>query len=85
MNNLSFPKSFGDKDDGERRITWIPVEKRLPKKEGHYLFTGTRRNEKKLIVGETYFNGINFSEFSFDGFTIIIAWAELPTPYRNES
>ena len=31
MNNLSFPKSFGDKDDGVRTLHWIPVTSRLPK------------------------------------------------------
>lgn len=69
MNNISFSRKRVSEDDGERKLHWIPVTSRLPKTNGNYLITST---EEHVLL--SYFDG----DFIID----IIAWAELPTPYK---
>lgn len=77
MDNISFSRKRETTDDDERTIHWIPTSSRLPKKEGYYLVSGIfPQNEDKIIASELYFDGKEFKIVK------VIAWAELPTPYK---
>lgn len=62
---------------------WIPVEERLPEKDGFYLVTmdGEIAGEDKPFTGLTEFeNGKWFDDE--DDYQCVLAWQPLPEPYR---
>lgn len=59
---------------------WIPVNKRLPEKDGNYLCTKVFHPRPD---SEIYFvNAGIFQDGHFDDF--VTAWQELPEPYRGD-
>lgn len=59
----------------EKPNKWIPISKETPKKQGYYI-TSTIYSE----VYCDYWNGDNF-----DRAEAVLAWQELPLPYKAES
>jgi len=79
MNNLSFPKSFEDKDNGVRTIHWIPVTSRLPKREDNFLIsTKNEIDVGHFVLKESKYKNTFMHILAGE----VIAWAELPTPYK---
>ena len=63
---------------------WIPVEERLPEKDGFYLVTmdGEIAGEDKPFTGLTEFeNGRWFDDE--DDYQCVLAWQLLPEPYKE--
>jgi hypothetical protein len=61
---------------------WIPVKEKLPKKDGSYLVSG-RWSSGKEAVGECEYavhDGLFRTAWNFD----VLAWKNLPEPYREE-
>ena len=76
------------------RSRWIPTAERLPDKSGLYLVT-VRSWQVPLVTGVDvfYFSKTNMSEAHWNkdntlwkaNDPLILAWCELPEPYRVES
>lgn len=63
---------------------WIPVEERLPEKDGFYIATidGEIIGEDDPVVGlAEYDRGYWYDD---EDYTRVIAWRPLPEPYRPE-
>lgn len=61
---------------------WIPVKK-LPKKDGSYLVSGRWGSEKEM-VGECEYkvhDGYFSTAWNFD----VLAWRNLPEPYKEDT
>ena len=59
---------------------WIPVSEQLPEDDGYYLVTFQRN---LLTRTEQYTSISEFREGSWTEFGHIVAWCELPTPYKE--
>ena len=57
---------------------WIPVSKRLPKKDGSYLVC-TKNNG--ILLTRFYTNGRRFSSTRISN--LVVAWQPLPKPYKE--
>lgn len=64
---------------------WIPVEERLPEKDGFYIATidGDIIGEEDPFVGLAEFDRGDWYDDDID-YKCIIAWRPLPDPYRPE-
>lgn len=64
---------------------WIPVEERLPKKDGIYLTTldGEITGENKPFTGMAEFEEGKWIDDEKD-FQCILAWMPLPEPYKRD-
>lgn len=64
---------------------WIPVEQRLPEKDGFYIATidGEIIGEDDPFVGLAEFDRGDW--YDNEDYTRVIAWRPLPDPYRPES
>lgn len=62
---------------------WIPVEERLPEKDGFYLVTmdGEIAGEDKPFTGLTEFENGKWLDDE-DDYQCVLAWQPLPEPYR---
>lgn len=83
-----------DDDAGNRAVEiirkhmndgWIPVDERLPEKDGWYLCTldGVACGEEEPFVTMCEFTDETWDEEYDDG--VIIAWQPLPEAYRSET
>ena len=65
------------------RGSWIPVDERLPEKDGWYLCTldGLACGEEQSFVTMCEFTNGAWDEAYDDG--VIIAWQPLPEPYKT--
>ena len=63
---------------------WIPVEQRLPEKDGFYIATidGEIIGEDDPFVGLAEFDRGDW--YDNEDYTRVIAWRPLPEPYRPE-
>ena len=63
---------------------WIPVEQRLPEKDGFYIATidGEIIGEDDPFVGLAEFDRGDW--YDNEDYTRVIAWRPLPDPYRPE-
>ena len=59
---------------------WIPVDKLLPKSRGLYLCTAECEGDRYVIIG--HYNGPGWTD-DYAG-QKVIAWQQLPEPYRSE-
>lgn len=60
-----------------RADKWIPCSERLPEEYGHYLVTATHEGEL-IVISDDYYS------YGWDDFgDSVIAWKELPKPYKS--
>lgn len=63
----------------ETKVIWHPYPKEKPKKDKIYLITIEHNTKEKIVTTRSCWNG------NFTPFAPIIAWAELPKPYEEET
>lgn len=81
-------KGDGGREMSENKVIWHPYPQEKPKKEKPYLVTTKKCNSSKTIVGiDTFF--IDWKDFVLEypkpTFYMVVAWAELPDPYKEET
>lgn len=64
------------RDEIEKRNRWIPVTERLPEKRGWYLVSCVGEDENYVTIW--FFNSLDFGIG-----TEVIAWKELPEPFKD--
>ena len=67
-------------------FSWIPVEERLPEKDGFYLVTmdGEIAGEDKPFTGLTEFENGKWLDDE-DDYQCVLAWQPLPEPYKEDN
>lgn len=78
-------KMLKELNEEQRKHRWIPVEERLPEKDGVYLVTmvGEFVGDGNPFVGmEVFEDGTWYADE--DDFRPVIAWMPLPEPYQPE-
>ena len=63
------------------KINWHPYPEEKPRRTGDYLVTFQKR--RKLYVTKDCYD-INEGDFEIDFYVKVVAWAELPEPYKPE-
>lgn len=65
---------------GMKRGKWIPVSERLPEYEGTFLVTDI---EGKIYIEDFRFQICDRTKSYWSGMKVVIAWQELPKPYKE--
>ena len=67
-------------------IEWHPYPQEKPREEGAYLITTKDCRDSRLLSSvDTFFDkGKIFGIEEYDPFDKVIAWAEMPKPYKDE-
>ena len=67
----------------ETKTVWHPYPKEKPKRDKEYLVTCVHQDGNKFIFIDFWFSATGEGEW-FTAPEKVIAWAELPEPYRPE-